>query len=309
MISIFRIHKLLACFGKKFLFLFMVLFCFVEMLTAGCQSSPPPVRSSSTFDRVTFKSTRVPSGIVLLVNGEHREKFSAEDSEEIFVHLDNHMATGKIDQSDMAVAILVSDMGTGEIFYDLVLLKKTGSGWEQTNIVELGDRVKIQSVSILDEEIVVDLNIHGPYDRDCCSTLETVYRYHVNGNRMVKMPDPTEFSSALELAGPLWKWQETYYKNDTYVQCYDPNSYTIQLQERDGLKVRADCNLAGGSYAVDGEYIDFQISHSTMASCPPESLSEKFLEDLRSVYRFYFKNGKLYIVLKADVGVMVFFFE
>jgi heat shock protein HslJ len=282
------------------------LFFIAVMVAPGCKSSSPHIRSSSAFDNIPFKSLRVPSGIVRLVNGEYREYTGAEDSPEIFVYLDEHMTTGTIHQIERAIVVLVSRMETGEVYYDLALLTKTDSGWKNTDAVELGDRVKIGSISIADDEIIVNLKVHGPYDRQCCSTLETVYRYQVSGGRMEKKPDPLEFASAPKLVGTLWKWQETYFKNDTYVQSHDPSSYTIQLVEDGSVRVRADCNMAGGKYVLDGEYIDFHITQSTLAACPPESLSEKFMADLRSAVRYYFKNKKLYVVMKGDSGVMVF---
>jgi heat shock protein HslJ len=290
------------------LYLFILFCCLTCIDFAGCVPVKSNIHTPSTFDGISFKSGRVPSGIVRLVNGEYREKSSSEESAETVVYLYKHTATGKIGQTDMAVAILISDVGTGEVYYDLVLMKKTGAGWEQADLVELGDRVKIQSLAIVEDEIVVELKVHGPYDRDCCSTVETVYRYNISGGRMIKKPDASEIEFAPELVGTLWKWQETYFRNDTYVQSYDPNSYTVQLLNDGSLKVRADCNMAGGQYALNGEYVNFQILYSTRAACPPESLSDQFLEDLRSVARYFFKKNKLYIVLKGDSGVMVFSF-
>jgi heat shock protein HslJ len=304
--SFIHILKPLEIRNKTIEILVFVPFLLAAVISTGCGSTHPQIPTSLVFDGIIFKSMRVPSGNVRLVKGEYREKVLSDNSTEIVVRLDEHTATGKLGQKDMAVAILVSDIGTGEVYYDLALLQKTQSGWENTDIIELGDRVKIQSVSIADDEIVVGLKVHGPYDRDCCSTLETVYYYQVSGGRMVKKPEASEFDSAPELVGTLWKWQETYYKNDSYVQSYDPNSYTIQLMKGGGLNARADCNMAGGEYVLYGEYIGFKISHSTMAACPPESLSEKFLADLRSAARYYFKNKKLFIVLKDDSGVIVF---
>jgi heat shock protein HslJ len=291
------------------LYLFILICCLTGIEFAACTPVKSDVRHLSIFDGISFKSGRVPSGIVRLVNGEYREKSSSAESDETIVHLDKHTAAGKIGQTDIAVAVLVSNVGTGEVYYDLVLMKKTGAGWEQSDLVELGDRVKIQSLAIVEDEIVVELKVHGPYDRECCSTLETVYRYFVSDGRMVRKLGPADFSFMPELLETLWKWQETYYKkSDTYVQSYDPNAYTIQLKNDGSLNVRADCNMAGGKYVLNGEYLNFQITHSTMAACPPESLSEKFLADLKLVDRYYFKSRKLYVVLKGDSGVMVFSF-
>jgi heat shock protein HslJ len=303
----YAIHKHSNPHNWKEITILLSILLFVGTVTAtGCKSSQPQVQPSSAFDSIAFKSGRVPSGTVKLNNGEYREKTSEQDSAQIAVNLDDHMATGKGGNNDTAAAILVSHLDGGEVYYDLALLKKTQSGWENTDIVELGDRVKIQSLSIEEDKIVVDLKVHGPYDRDCCSTLKKTFKYNVSGSKMVKELDPEEQSSPPDLEGTLWKWQETYYKNDNYIQSYDPNSYTIQLLKDKGLHVHADCNMAGGKYSLDGEFINLQLTHSTMVACPPESLSDVFLMDLNAATRYYFKNHKLYIVLKNEAGVMVF---
>lgn len=302
----FRKQKRRKLYIEKSSAWFLLLLFMGLIIATGCKSSHPRVQPSSAFDSVTFRSGRIPSGIVNLTNGEYHEIVSTDDDSGVNVHLDDHMAVGKYAQTDMAAVILVSDIGAGEVYYDLALLQKTPSGWENTDTVELGDRVKIQSVAMKDDEIQVELKVHGPYDRPCCATLERIFEYKISGGKLVKVPDAFDSASLPELEGTLWKWQETYYKNDSYIQSYDPNAYTVQMIRDKGLSVRADCNMAGGKYVLNSEYLDFQITHSTRAACPPESLSDAFLADLNTVVRYYFKNHKLYIVLKKDAGVMVF---
>ncbi len=241
------------------------------------------------------------------INGQTHETAADNGLREYAVYLDAHTATGTVGQNPVAVAVLIFDTGKGEIYYDLALLKKTALGWHHADTIELGDRVRIQSVSIENEEIVVNLKIHGPYDRECCSTLETVYQYAVVNDRLIKKPGPVEYEIAPAFEGTLWKWRETYYyKNDTHVQSYDPNAYSIHIVPRKKLEIRADCNVIQGDYAVDGEYINFEIPDKPLVSCGPESLGETFLGDLKSAFRYFFKNKNLYIVLKDNAGIMVF---
>jgi hypothetical protein len=49
----------------------------------------------------------------------------------------------------------------------------------------LGDRVKVNSVRIEENLIVVDMVTHGPNDPMCCPTQQVVQRYALEGNELV----------------------------------------------------------------------------------------------------------------------------
>jgi hypothetical protein len=51
----------------------------------------------------------------------------------------------------------------------------------------LGDRVKINSVSIANGKIVVDMVTAGPGDGPCCPTLHVVQTYQLQGAQLVKL--------------------------------------------------------------------------------------------------------------------------
>ncbi len=66
----------------------------------------------------------------------------------------------------------------------------------------------------------------------------------------------------------------------------DPASYTIQFLPDGRVGVRADCNQGGADYTIDGEAVTFGDMVTTLALCPPESLSDQYLAHLQNVATF-----------------------
>ena len=110
----------------------------------------------------------------------------------------------------------------------------------------------------------------------------------------------------VDLNGVVWKWQQTRYNNDQQTIPADPSSYTIEFVPDGKLHVRADCNRVGGTYALEGKRLAIELTHSTRAMCPPDSLDEAFKKDLDAAAIYFFKDGFLYLDLKYDTGTMKF---
>ena len=109
-----------------------------------------------------------------------------------------------------------------------------------------------------------------------------------------------------DITGVEWKWEQTLYGNDHKVVPDDASHYTIRFNPDGILNIRADCNRAGGKYTRNGKSIAIEITHSTMAACPPRSLEGPFLKDLTAGAIIFIKNGDLFLDLKFDSGTMKF---
>jgi hypothetical protein len=48
------------------------------------------------------------------------------------------------------------------------------------------------------------------------------------------------------ITGVVWQWQQTRYNNDQNAEPDNPSRYTIAFQPDGSLRIRADCNRAGG---------------------------------------------------------------
>jgi hypothetical protein len=49
-----------------------------------------------------------------------------------------------------------------------------------------------------------------------------------------------------------------------------------------------------------------EVTHTTMAACPPGSLAEKFMKDLAAARIAFMHDGNLYLDLMYDTGTMNF---
>jgi len=109
-----------------------------------------------------------------------------------------------------------------------------------------------------------------------------------------------------DITGVEWQWQQSLYSNDQKAVPPAPAHYTITFQPDGTLNLRADCNRAGGTYTIQNKSIAIQVTHSTMAMCPPDSLDANFLKDLDAAVIYFFNDGNLYVDLKYDSGTMKF---
>lgn len=109
-----------------------------------------------------------------------------------------------------------------------------------------------------------------------------------------------------EIGGIVWKWQRTIYNNDTQSEPANPSRYTISLMPERHLSVKLDCNVGGGRYTLDGSSLTLEVTHTTMASCPPGSLDQKFMKDLTAARIAFVRDGNLFLDLMYDSGTMQF---
>jgi heat shock protein HslJ len=206
-----------------------------------------------------------------------------------------------------AAIVLVTDTGGSGMFYDLALLEMRSGEWVYADGVLLGDRVKVHSVGIKDNEIIVSMTAHGPGDAMCCPTQEVTRRFTVQAGHLVAENEAPSGSKDLGIVGTVWQWVKTRYNDGaTLTRPADNAGYTLQLNPDGTVEVRADCNRAGGSFTMDGTKLSITITHKTLAACPEGSLEDPFIRDLNRTDGFLIKNGKLFLDLKLDTGTMEF---
>jgi heat shock protein HslJ len=117
-------------------------------------------------------------------------------------------------------------------------------------------------------------------------------------------PEATDMSN--ELVGTNWQWVQTAYGDDSVVVADDPSRYTLFFDENGQVAVRFDCNGGGGSYVVDGSSLLFGPLVTTLMACPEDSQATIFAKDLAEVYSYVIEDGRLYLSLKLDTGIMEF---
>ena len=108
-----------------------------------------------------------------------------------------------------------------------------------------------------------------------------------------------------ELTAQPWKWT-AYATGSEKGQVETPANYTLTFQLDGSVAIKADCNNAVSSFSIEATGIAMKVGPATLAACPPPSRGEQFLQLLNDVAGMMVFEGKLYVQLKTDDGVMVF---
>jgi heat shock protein HslJ len=254
---------------------------------------------------MAYRSKSFPSGTVTLSRGEYRMPAAPGSASEILVKLTDKQAFGTVNGEEAGAVVLATSLGGSGTFYDLALLSRGAKGWENSDTVLLGDRVKVQSMTIENGHIVVAMTTHGPNDPLCCPTQQKTRRFAVQHDRLAPVAEEKRVGET-KITGTVWQWVQTLYNNDTRTVPAKPENYTIQFLENTNIAVKADCNQKGGTYSVEGKKLSVKVTHSTMAACETGSLEDTFVRDLEAGAVFFFKDNDLYIDLKYDSGTMRF---
>ena len=80
--------------------------------------------------------------------------------------------------------------------------------------------------------------------------------------------------------------------------------YTVQFQPTGLVDILADCNRAGGTWSGGDGALSITVTTSTMAYCPPPSLSQPYLQALDGVTGYTVMEPNL--VLHGAAGDMTF---
>jgi heat shock protein HslJ len=89
----------------------------------------------------------------------------------------------------------------------------------------------------------------------------------------------------------------------------DPSLYTIHLKSDGTVKMRLNCNHAGGTWSIEPSgkgasgHFEFGPLAATRALCPPPSLDESIAAQAKFIRSYLLKDGKLYLSLMADGGI------
>lgn len=136
-------------------------------------------------DAITFFSNRTPSGTVRFIHGEYRAMIAPGSASELVVTVTDLRAIGVVNGEPIAGVVMATDLGGSGTFYDLALLIKKPGGWTHVDTQFLGDRVKIHSVALRGNELIIDMATHGPQDPLCCPAHRVRRAFAVDSGRFV----------------------------------------------------------------------------------------------------------------------------
>lgn len=284
----------------------------MAQLVQMAQSAPPGL-SPTELANATYPTQYTPSGSATLENGRFSEPAAPGSATEITVRMTRYVAYGELNGQPAAAVVLVSDPGGSGTFYDLYAMVSQDGQPTAVASTMLGDRVDINSITIENNQIVVDMVQAGPDDPLCCPSQQVINSYELQGDQLLAVSSqevakqPAEdATSSPQLAGPVWLWQQTLMNNDDQFVPANPANYSVQFNADGTLAVQADCNQVGGSYTLDGSQITITMGPSTLAACPEGSLGDQFVQNLSQANIYSFAGEELLIDLMLDSGTMRF---
>lgn len=133
-------------------------------------------------------------------------------------------------------------------------------------------------------------------------------RPHAPLTRALYGPWPPRAVSAgvAAIASGEWQWLGTRYADGSESRPAEPARYRLRLAPDGSMRIRSDCNEAGGRYRLEDGRIAVEVAHSTLATCAPDSLDTVFRRDLAAATAYFLRAGRLYLELGSDAGTMEF---
>jgi hypothetical protein len=158
---------------------------FVRWLDRNGVIEPGGVLSRSSLQNMTYQSDDTPTGWVRLSDG----KFD-DPAGHVWVTLLDTIAWGDLTGSGHpgAVVVLATNTGGSGVFHSLAVVADVGGRPVNVAIAQLGDRIKLNALTIKRREIFVDMVTHAPSDPMCCPT-ERVLRIYTFDGKAIRLKE------------------------------------------------------------------------------------------------------------------------
>ena len=139
-------------------------------------------------ENAEYRSKWSAKGKIKLSDGIYQEKIVPDSNSELVIKLSYRMAFGDLngDGVEDAAVILVSDPGGSGTFYDLAAVIDSRGQAKHVASAFLGDRVKVEELSIRSGKIVVKMLTHRSTDPMCCPSLKVEQAYELQGDELVR---------------------------------------------------------------------------------------------------------------------------
>jgi len=257
---------------------------------------------------LAYSNTALFTETVQLVNGVYTTTVAPDAATVVYVELTDVAAAGELNGQPSYAVVLVSNGGGSGVFNDLAVVTEVDGVWTNVATTGLGDRVAINSLTIENNQVVVDMITQGPDDPMCCPSQQVVVAYELQDGQLVVVEPASAGVRGAEagIVGVTWEWVESVYGDDTTIATPAPSSYTLTLQPDGSVALVVDCNLGGGSYTLDGSALSLDVAIMTRVACPEGTLSNEFIRDLNAAATFVMDGENLVINLFADAGNMYF---
>ena len=243
------------------------------------------------------------NGRIRLFNGIYRGKIVPDSATELVVLLSNKMAFGDLngDAAEDAAVILITDLGGSGTFYHLgVVINQNGSPKHVASQL-LGDRVKVESLSIRSGTIAVEMTTHGPYDPLCCPTLHVTWNYVLQEGRLI-------VAGVEEMMKRKWALRSFGLK-DTEDPLVPRTAVSLEFAADGKLHGSGGCNRYFAVYEIGpGDSLKIKNIGSTRMACPQEFMDQemRYFEALQRVSTFRVKKSLLQLFYEHGKRVLNF---
>jgi hypothetical protein len=158
------------------------------VLLVACAASPAAATTTGEAADLSERALRSATydlpdvGQVTLADGVFEKQTGQGASETTRVDF-QRSATGDLNGdgvADAAVVLVAQTGGSGSFYYLVALLGDTGTPKQAASTL-LGDRIDLQSLTIVNAGIVMEALVAGPNDPLCCPSQQTTSTYRLEG--------------------------------------------------------------------------------------------------------------------------------
>lgn len=155
---------------------------------APATKTPVPSLTLEALKNAEYPSEFPASKKARLTDGRYEEAIQPGAASKLVIVLHSLYALGDLngDGTDDAAAILVANAGGSGSFYHLVAVLNEGGTPRPAAVASLGDRVKVEKVSVKSGEVTIDLITQGPQDPLCCPTQKATLIFKLQGDKLVR---------------------------------------------------------------------------------------------------------------------------
>ena len=206
------------------------------------------------------------------------------------------------DGQDDAVVLLAENSGGSGTFVYLAAVANQDSQPVNMATTLLGDRVQVNSITIPDNQMVVDMVQAGPDDPMCCPSQQVIKTYELQGDQLVEISSQ-EVTGGAQAAGTLEgsSWILTSLNG---TEPLPETTITASFGEDGTLNGTNGCNRYGAAYQVDGDNIAINLGPTTMMACPDPVMkqADDYMAALASAVTYQIQGDTLEL---SDAGGIV----
>jgi len=127
-----------------------------------------------------------------------------------------------------------------------------------------------------------------------------------NQMKFGQVPAVEPEAAEVTITGIEWLWSNFADPSDGPFSISKPQDYSFVLLPDGIVQINADCNVAEGTYSLEGSALSISTDVTTSADCGPDSMWDSFVQYLNGAALQFIQDNGLFIDLIYDSGTMRF---